>query len=310
MSSERVAAIVGPTASGKTAVAIELAKIIPAEIISADSMAVYRGMDIGTAKPTAEERRQAVFHAIDIVDPIEGFSAGQFEQLARETIIDISARGKLPLLAGGTGLYVRAALDGLDTRAAAPNQEIRNRLSAIAAEAGGEGLLKKLSEVDSETAAKLNPKDIKRIIRALEIFEVTGRPASEIYRKTRRGSNFPNAVIFGLTMNRQELYARIESRIDAQMRSGLLKEVETLLTKVSPECVAMQGLGYKELARHLMGEISLDEAVYLFKRNTRRFAKRQLTWFRADSRIKWIDTGNSSAAEVAVEIYNSWDKVS
>lgn len=205
------------------------------------------------------------------------------------------------MLAGGTGLYVRAALDGLDTGAASANPEIRMRLHAEADANGNEALLKRLRGIDPETASRLHPKDLIRIIRALEIYELTGIPASEVYKTAKeRRPNFPGARIFGLTMDRSALYARIEARIDRQIAEGLVDEVRRLLESgIEQSCVAMQGLGYREIAQHLRGELVLSEAVSLFKRNTRRFAKRQWTWFRADKRVQWIDVTDLSVRQVA-----------
>lgn len=301
---ETVVAIVGPTAVGKTAVAVELAEMTGAEIVSADSMAVYRGMNIGTAKPSAAERRRAVFHLVDVADPREGFSAGRFEQLAVAQISDILSRGRMALLVGGTGLYVRAALDGLDTSAAPPDRQLRTRLEAEAAKNGNEALLERLRQVDPETASRLHARDLKRIIRALEIYEIVGEPASRVYRlRAGRKPNFPNARLFGLTMKRGALYARIEGRVEQQIADGLVDEVRRLLDLgIGRDCVAMQGLGYKEIAASLLGELSMQDAVALVKRNTRRFAKRQWTWFRADKRVQWIEVDDLSPRQVAERI--------
>ena len=296
-----VLAIVGPTAVGKTAVAVELAGLTDAEIVSADSMAVYRGMDLATAKPTAEERARARFHLVDVTDPSEAFSAGRFQQSAVAAINDILSRGKTAMLVGGTGLYVRAALDGLDTGALQANVEIRARLREESAQA----LWDRLRDVDPGTASRLHPKDLKRIVRALEIFEITGMPASKVYKEAGpRAANYPGVRRFGLTMERAALYARIETRIDRQLAEGLVDEIRRLLDSgVEPGCVAMQGLGYKQMARYLLGESGFEEAVFLFKRDTRRFAKRQWTWFRADPRIRWIDVGDLSPRQTAELIF-------
>lgn len=295
--------IVGPTATGKTAVGIELAKRLSGEIISADSMAVYKGMDIGTAKPTADERREAVFHLIDVVEPNEEFSAAEFKRLAEEAIADIVRRGKLPLLVGGTGLYVRAVTGGLNIPTAGPDWTLRERLKAEAEEFGGEHLLERLRLVDPETAVRLHPNDLKRIIRALEVHALTGHPISHYHRTAGTEDVKFRVRLFGLTMSRPALYRRIEERVDEQIESGLVEEVRELLQKgFTPELPAMKGLGYKQIAGYLLGECDLPTAVDLLKRDTRRFAKRQFTWFRADPSILWLDVENLSASEAGEEI--------
>ena len=292
--------IVGPTATGKTAVGIELARMLSGEIISADSMAVYRYMDIGTAKPTAGERDQAIFHLIDVVDPDEDFTVADFQRLANEAISDIHRRGKLPLLVGGTGLYVRAVTGGLNIPPAAPDKEIRERLGAEAERLGNENLLEKLRQVDPATAERLHVNDRKRIIRALEIYETTGTPMSE-FHATAGTVEVPYDVrLFGLTMSRETLYRRIEERVDEQIASGLVDEVRGLLDRgYGRELTSMRGLGYKQIAAYLEGESDLEAAVDLLKRDTRRFAKRQFTWFRADDRIEWIDVEGLGARDAA-----------
>jgi tRNA dimethylallyltransferase len=293
-------AIVGPTASGKTAVAIELAGRVGAEIISADSMAVYRGMDIGTAKPTLLEQGSAAFHLIDVVDPDEPFTVADFQEQAVRVIDDLLSRGKLPLLVGGTGLYIRAVLDGLNIPGSGPDPELRERLRKRAVEEGSVALHKELERVDPETAARLHPNDAKRIIRALEVFEQSGKPMSEVIEETRVAPRYPDALQFGLTMDREKLYRRIEERVDLQIAEGLVEEVRSLLEKgYNTDAPAMQGLGYKEIAAFIEGKSDLASAIDTLKQGTRRFAKRQYTWFRADARIDWINVDALSAAEAA-----------
>ena len=295
--------IVGPTATGKTAVGIELAKRIDSEIISADSMAVYRGMDIGTAKPTPEEQAEVKFHLIDIVNPDEDFSVAEFKRLAEEAAADILKRGKLPLLVGGTGLYVKSVTSGLNIPAAAPNRKLREELKAEAAQFGGEHLLNRLKAVDPITAERLHANDLKRIIRALEVHALTGVPISHFHKTAGRTEVSFNVRLFGLTMDRDALYTRIEQRIDKQIGAGLVNEVRGLLEKCYDlDLPSMKGLGYKQIAGHLKGEYDLQTAIVLLKRDTRRFAKRQLTWFRADSRIHWIDVEGLGAGDTAAEI--------
>jgi len=296
----RLVAIVGPTAVGKTAVAIELAEKLRGEIVSADSMAVYRGMDIGTAKPTPEERRRVKFHLIDVVNPDEPFTVKDFAELATAAIDDCLARRVWPLLVGGTGLYVKAVVDGLDIPSAGPDPEIRARLAEFARQEGNEALHARLATVDPATAARLHPNDVKRVIRALEVYELTGVPISELHRRPKLPPRYPNAALYGLEMDRQRLYARIEARVEEQIRRGLVQEVASLLEKGYDERLpSMQGLGYKEIAGYIRGRYDLETAISLLKRNTRRFAKRQYTWFCADKRIKWIRMDDLSPAEAA-----------
>jgi tRNA dimethylallyltransferase len=295
--------IVGPTATGKTAVGIELAKKLDGEVISADSMAVYKLMDIGTAKPTLRERAETAFHLVDVVYPDEDFSVAEFNRLAEEAIREILGREKVPILVGGTGLYVRAVTGGLNIPKAGPDPELRERLKSEAAHLGNEHLLARLNEIDPVTAHRLHPNDLKRIIRALEVYELTGFPISH-FHKTAGASEAPCAVrLFGLTMSRPALYERIERRVDEQIESGLIEEVRMLLDKgYKADLPSMRGLGYKQIAGYVQGNCGLEEAVSLVKRDTRRFAKRQFTWFRADDRVYWIDVEDLSANETAERI--------
>lgn len=297
----RPVAIVGPTASGKTAVSIELARRLNAEIISADSMAIYRKMDIGTAKPTAEEQGLATFHMIDVVDPDEPFTVADFQDRAVEVIDRLLAEDKTPLLVGGTGLYIKAVLDGLNIPGPGRDPELRARFEQVASEKGSAYLHEKLRRVDPVTAERLHPNDQKRVIRALEVYEGTGRPMSEIIAETKPvAPRYPDAIQFGLTMDRARLYRRIEDRVDELVRLGLVDEVQGLLDQgYGEDLPSMEGLGYKEIVGYIKGEYGLDAAIDLLKRNTRRFAKRQYTWFRADARITWIDIDQNSLAEVA-----------
>jgi tRNA dimethylallyltransferase len=275
--------IVGPTAAGKTALAIELAQRFEGEIVSADSRQIYRGMDIGTAKPTQEEQSLARHHLIDIVAPDESYTLAQFQTDAYAAIDDILARGKLPLLVGGTGLYVRAVVEGLRIPHVAPNEELRAQLAAQDRSA----LYDRLRDLDPDAAARIDPRNVRRTIRALEVCLTTGKRFSELghaspppYRITR----------IGLTMNRPELYARIDARVDRMMEQGLVVEVKALVRQgYSWNLPSMSGLGYREMGAYLRGEVSLDEAVMNIKRNTRDFVRRQYAWFRLkDERIRWL----------------------
>lgn len=291
--------IVGPTAVGKTAVAVELVSQLGGEIISADSMAVYTGMDIGTAKPTAQERQHATFHLIDVADPAKPFSVGEFQRLARSAIDGVMENNPPAIVVGGSGLYVRAAVDGLDLDIPERSDELRAALTKEATDFGNEHVHHRLAAVDPESAERIHPNNLKRVMRAIEIYELSGTPASELFgRQTRHGS--PDARWFGLTMNRETLYKRIEKRIDTMIEAGLIEEVAGLLKLgIDPNLTSMQGLGYKEIAGFLRGEYGIEEAIALLKGNTRRFAKRQFTWFRADARIRWIDVDDMTAKKVS-----------
>ncbi len=300
-----IGVILGPTASGKTALAVEAAKRMDAEIVSADSIQLYRGMDIGSAKPTAEERGGIAHHLLDAVDIGEADnSVAAYQKMAAAAIADIANRGKFPLIVGGTGLYVNALVYPLSFTNIPADAALREALAAEESETPG-SLHTRLQAVDPASAARLHPHDTKRLIRALEVYTLTGKPIGEL------GGDFVNAAnapipyaprMLGLTMPREQLYARIDKRVDAMMASGLLDEVQTLVSLgYSPALPAMQGLGYKQLYRYLQGEYTLDEAVETIKRETRRFAKRQLTWFRRDQRIQWLDVSLLSPQQLLKE---------
>lgn len=294
--------IVGPTAVGKTRTAIEVALRLNGEVISADSRQVYRYMDIGTAKPTISERKGVPHHLLDIVDPDEEFSVADFQRLARQTILQVWKRGKLPILIGGTGLYVKAVVDNYNFSSMAGDWEFRRRLRRLAEAVGGEVLLEKLRQVDPVTAERLHPNDWRRIIRALEVYHFTGRALSTWEREQPRESPY-NLCIVGLMMERAALYKTINRRVEKMIADGLIEEVRYLLRRgYSPDLNAMQGLGYKELILYIRGEMNLEEAVALLKRNTRRFAKRQLTWFRRDRRISWFYVDKYDEEELVGEI--------
>ncbi|MCL5045788.1 MAG: tRNA (adenosine(37)-N6)-dimethylallyltransferase MiaA [Actinobacteria bacterium] len=293
--------VTGPTATGKTAVGIELALRLKGEVISADSMLVYRHMDIGTAKPDLEERRGVPHHLIDIVDPDEEFSVADFQVLAHQKIREVAGRGKLPLLVGGTGLYIRALAEEYQFTEMDPDSEFRRRLAEEARVKGGEGLHGRLREVDPDAAARIHPNDSRRLIRALEVYEKTGRPISSSWGAPARPSPY-DLVMVGITADRQDLYRRIELRVDRMIAAGLVEEVRSLLGMgYTRDLKSMQSLGYREIAAYLDGETDLPGAVELIKINTRRFAKRQLTWFRRDRRINWLPVGKDSSVEQIVE---------
>jgi tRNA dimethylallyltransferase len=292
-------AIVGPTATGKTEVGILVAEVIGGEIISADSMAVYRGMDVATAKPTGEERARVPHHLVDIIRPDEPFSVADYVQRADAAIEEIRGRGRVPIVVGGSGLYVRALIDGKSAAPVPPDRALRARL----AEQGVEALYAQLAQVDPEAAARISPADEKRIIRALEVCLTTGEPISRLQALDRHRPPRYNACRFALTYPREELYRRIEARIDRQLAAGLVVEVRGLLARgYGEDLPAMKGLGYAQAARFLRGGCTLAEAVVQLKRDTRRFAKRQMTWFRADRRLRWLDVHEVGGPQAAAQI--------
>lgn len=293
--------ILGPTAVGKTGLGIELAKRFAGEIVSADSQQVWRGMDIGTAKANLTERSEVPHHLIDVADPDEHFDAAQFVQLADRAIEDISLRGKRAFVVGGTGMYLRLLVNGL---CEAPAQdaafragledEINNssyQLSAVGDQQLQNPLHQlhtRLKEIDPESASGIHPNDRTRIVRALEIYELTGAPASRFRNVHGYGEKRYDALKIGLNIDRETLYRRIDKRIDRMLDDGLLDEVRRLTETYGPDAQGLRAVGYREFVRHIKGELSLDTAVELSKRNSRRFAKRQLTWFRSDEEIKWF----------------------
>jgi tRNA dimethylallyltransferase len=280
-------AIVGPTASGKSALGILLAERISGEIISADSRQIYKYLNIGTAKPIPKELQHISHHFINILNPDQDYSAGEYGKQARAKIIEVLAQGKQPILVGGSGLYVRAVIDGF-FEGPGKNEEIREQLEAEARSLGVEALYEKLKQVDPDSASKMDATKIRRIIRALEVYYITGQPISRLHllQETKPPFKF---MQFGLEWKRQQLYDRINRRIDNMITTGLVEEVKDLLTRgYSRRINALNTVGYKEVFDYLEGKVSESEMIELIKRNTRRFAKRQLTWFRADKRIQWI----------------------
>jgi tRNA dimethylallyltransferase len=286
-SASPVIVIVGPTGSGKTAVALAIADKIPSEIVSADSRQIYKGMDIGTAKPTPAELAAVPHHFIDIVDPSELYNAGMYLKQAREVVSQIRKSGKTALVVGGSGLYIRALLDGFFEGPGA-DEEVRDRLEAEMRAKGGKYMLERLRKLDPDAAGKMLPTNERRIIRALEVLHLTGKPISE-HQKKNVPAPFP-FVLFGLQWTRPALYARINERVDEMLRAGLVDEARKLLAMSQSETFrALRTVGYNEVMQFLDGAITEVEMVELIKRNSRRYAKRQLTWFRADERIKWME---------------------
>ena len=299
--------ICGPTASGKTALAVSLAKYADGEIVSADSMQIYKGMDIGTAKVTHDEMQGVPHHMIDIVSPAENYSTGRYVSEAAEIMADIHGRGKIPFVAGGTGMYIDNLIGGTRFGAPAADKNIRKRLMGIFDEKGGEQMLAELARFDESTANRLHPNDKKRIVRAFEVYEMTGKPISVWDSESKLVESPYEAVYIGLkTEDRAVLYDRINKRVDMMFDKGLVGEVERLLGDGVPsDCTAMQAIGYKEIVSALSGECSLDEAREAIKQNSRRYAKRQLTWFRRNKKINWFDTDKTDIEE----IYNICQKL-
>ena len=290
--------IAGPTASGKSASAVELAIRMDGEVVSADSMQVYRGMDIGSAKVTQEEMRGVPHHLIDCVDPSENWNVVRFKEQAREAVRDIAGRGKLPILCGGTGFYIQALLYDIDFTQMEENTPLRERLSDMAAEKGPEAVHALLAQRDPASAAAIHPNNIKRVIRALEFIEESGSSIAAHNAQQRERESAYRSVFFVLTMDRAKLYERIDRRVDIMMQQGLLEEVTKLRDLGIPrDSTAMQGIGYKQIFGFLEGEYSLEEAVRLIKRDTRHFAKRQLTWFRREKEVHWVDIDQFGSGE-------------
>ena len=284
--------IVGPTGIGKTETSISLAENLEGEIISADSMQIYKYMNIGTAKITKEEMKRIPHYLIDIVYPDEEFTVSDFKESATKHINDIYNRGNLPIIVGGTGLYVNSLVYDLSFTNVAPNNEFRQKYEIIADKYGNEVIYKELKSIDPKSAKRIHVNDRKRIIRALEIYYVTKKPMSVYYKDFRKYNDDFDVIMIGLTNKREELYKRINYRVDRMIEKGLIEEVKGLLDMgYTDDLNSLQALGYKEIILYLKNEITLDEAIDLIKRSTRKFAKRQLTWFRRDNRIKWIDVG-------------------
>lgn len=294
--------IVGPTAVGKTATAIELAKQLDGEIISIDSRQVYKGMDVGTAKPTLRQQTEIPHHLIDFLEPTEQISAGAYREMALNTVADIQARGKLPIFVGGSGMYVKAVVHGI-FQESVTDTAVREKIKAELQEKGVAALYNRLVDIDPDLAVKTHINDVKRITRALEIYEITGKPPSEHYRDQKTDPPFPNRI-FVLTMARENLYQRINERVDQMIRDGLVDEVRRLLGSGLRENLdSLLTLGYQEVVCYLDGACSYEEMIENIKRNTRRYAKRQLTWFRNQLNAIWINlTLETDIPEIVNEI--------
>ena len=292
--------IVGPTAVGKTSIAIALAKAFDAEIISADSMQIYRGMDIGTAKPSASQLKEVPHHLINLLSLDETFSAAKFKSMAERIISEIQMRSRVPLVVGGTGLYVKTLTEGIFEGPSA-DWEYRAKLQSEEEKHGSGHLYEELSRIDPISAQRIKQNDMRRIIRALEIYYLTGKQISEL--QTEWEINKPDITIIGLEMERRHLNERINERVDEMFSKGLIDETKRLLDAgIESNHTAMQAIGYKEVIGYIHGKYPIEHALELLKRNSRRYAKRQLTWFRRDNRIKWFNVGTKLFDELLYKI--------
>jgi len=300
----KLAAIVGPTAVGKTRIAIEVAKRLNAEIISCDSMQIYRGLDIGTAKATPEEQNGIVHHLIDVVDPDEDYSVARFQEQAKSIIQELNQKKRLPLLVGGTGLYYQALVDDYTFYPLESHQKIRRQWNNLIKEKGLDYAYNYLQSIDPQYASTISLNDQKRIVRAIEVYQLTGQPFSALQTKSQHAYQL---AVVGLYLEREQLYQRINLRVEQMLDSGLIKEVTLLRDKgYNLNHNSMQALGYKQVFSYLEGFLSEEEMLDEIKRETRRYAKRQLTWFRKDPRIHWINPGEYSNDDLLLENISSY----
>lgn len=295
----QLAAIVGPTGVGKSRIAVKVGQTLDIEIISCDSMQIYRGMDVGTAKITSEEMGGIPHHMIDICDPDQQFSVSDYQKMVKPLIKQINDRGRIPVLVGGTGLYYQVVVDDYQLYPIKATPLVRQRLNEEAELHGNQILHQRLESLDPEAAVNISPNDRKRLVRALEVIEVTGQLFSALQKKNPGRYNL---AVIGLTMPREVLYQRLERRVDSMLENGLVAEVGQLLEKgYGPGLNSMQALGYAQIIKHLEGHLSCEEAVEEIKRETRRYAKRQLTWFRKDTRINWWDLSNYNEEDTLID---------
>ena len=299
---KQIVVICGPTASGKTALSIALAKAFNGEVVSADSMQIYRRMDIGTAKPTLEERDGVPHHMLDVAEPGESYSVSRYAEEASACVEDILARGRLPIVCGGTGLYIDGLIRGTDFQPAGTDSGLREQLEGEWEIQGAEAMMARLAAVDPDSAARLHLSDKRRILRALEVYLATGETITVHNARSKAVSPRYEALMIGLnTEPRQILYDRIDRRVDVMLEQGLLQEVRSLLEDGLLEGTAAQAIGYKELLAHFRGEMPLEQAADLIRQKSRNYAKRQLTWFRRDERVKWIVYNAPEAAQAVLQ---------
>ena len=296
--------LTGPTAVGKTKLSIDLAKALGGEIISADSMQVYKHMDIGSAKITEKEMDGVPHHLIDVLSPFEEFHIVRFQELAKKAVEDIYSRGRIPVFVGGTGFYIQAVTKDIDFTEGEEDKEYREELSRLAAEKGNEFLHEMLRNIDPKSAEEIHANNVKRVIRALEFYKENGFPISQHNEEQKQNETPYNLAYFVLNAPRELLYERIDRRVDEMMENGLMEEVQKLKNMgCRRDMTSMQGLGYKEILSFLEGEVPLEEAVRILKRDTRHFAKRQLTWFRRESDVIWVDKDKFSFDEEKILEY-------
>ncbi|MGI6211022.1 MAG: tRNA (adenosine(37)-N6)-dimethylallyltransferase MiaA [Anaerovoracaceae bacterium] len=301
----KIVALCGPTAVGKTQVAIEIAERLDGEIVNCDSMQLYRFMDIGSAKPTPEERARVKHYLVDEIDPREPFSVAKFQHLAKDAIETVFKKGKLPIVSGGTGLYLNALLYDMDFSAPPGDTGRRDELFAFARENGNDALHRKLQELDPAAAARIHPNNVKKVVRAIEAAE-SGRPVRDFRTDLRKTSDY-GVILVGLRRDRNELYRRIDRRVDLLMEQGLVEEVKRLLAMgLTEDSISMKGIGYKEIIGFLEGEYDLAEAVRLVKRNTRHLAKRQMTWLRRYREMTWFTLSENDSEEEIIEAIKRW----
>lgn len=308
---EKLLIITGPTGIGKTSLSIEIAKRVNGEIISADSMQIYKYMNIGTAKIKDEEMNAIPHHLIDFLELDEDFSVSDFRERAKVIITKLNTEDKIPMVVGGTGLYINSLVYDLNFTRVASDEAIRSRLEGIKEEFGNEYLLNILREIDPKSAEKINVNDTKRVIRSIEIYEITGKPMSQHNNNFRKLNEDYDLVIIGLNMDRKELYNRINQRVDIMIEEGLIDEVKSLLSSgYDKNLVSMQAIGYKEIIMYLENEITLDRAIELIKQGSRNYAKRQLTWFRRDDRVKWFNRDEySDFNELVIDVIDYTNKL-
>jgi tRNA dimethylallyltransferase len=298
----RVAVLLGPTAVGKTAVSLALAQRVGAEIVGADSLQVYRELDIGTAKPTAAERQRVPHHLIDVAAPTEPYDAARYSKEGREVLAGLHRRGVPPLVVGGTGLYLKALLHGLFAEGASTGP-FREGLRREVQDLGLPELYRRLAHLDPETAARLHPHDSYRILRTLEVIAAAGRPVSELWRAHRFQDSPYRVLKLGLNLPREELNRRIEDRVEVMLAQGWLEEVEGLLRRFPPDLKPLQAIGYRHLSNYLTGRWTWEEALELLRRDTRRYAKRQLTWFRGDPAVRWFHPEQIDEMDAYIEAF-------
>lgn len=298
---QKLVVVAGPTASGKTRLAIEIAKRFNGEIVGADSMQIYKYMNIGTAKPTAEERAEVPHHMIDFLEPDAPYSVAEYTEDAHRVIAEIASRGKLPVMCGGTGLYINSVVDDVTFGDFETDYALREELQKIAETEGTQKLLDMLAEFDPESAQRLHPNNMRRIIRAIEFYKVTGTTISAHQKMTKERESRYEPIMLSIAWDRQELYERINKRVDIMLEEGLFDEVRDMTERgYTKQLNSMQGIGYKEVMDCMNGLMTYEEAVELIKQSSRRYAKRQLTWFRRDARINWVSAEN--AVEEAIKL--------